>query len=271
MMKIIDTCGRSLGRWTILVFFGVVLLACQSYSDIELTWHQAIVALPPSERGEEAYVGRLGNSEVAARVKRYPFGTRLPLVVYLHGCTGIGQIGFLRSLARAGYAVIAPDSMARRFRPLQCDPETLTGGYNRFVYDFRLTEVSFGLNRLQYMDWIDPNNLFLIGISEGGVAAALYRGDEFRARVIAQWTCRGAPIVEGLAAPVDEPILAIVNDADPWYSPKRTNLQTGNCGNFFGLRSGSSSLVLAGSAEHNVLANSGNWLTILKFLNSNRR
>ncbi len=267
--------GRS--RWLVVVLFAALLGACQapipgldSRPDIELTWARAVVALPPSKGGEEPFVGRLSDSGVAARVASYPLGTRLPTVFYSHGCTGLGKFEFFKALARQGYAVIAPDSMARRYRPLQCDPETQTGGFNLFVYDFRLTEISFGLDRLHQLAWVDRDNLFLIGISEGGVAAALYRGDEFRARVIAQWTCSGASIVEGIGAPPNEPVLAIVYDGDPWYDPKRTNLQKGDCGVYFGSRPGSSSFVLSGGVQHDIFTTEQSLNAILEFLNNNR-
>jgi dienelactone hydrolase len=251
----------------------LILSACQgleSRPDIELTWQNAVVALPPSRGGEEPFIGRLSDSGVLARVASYPAGTKLATVFYLHGCTGLGKFKFFRTLARAGYAVIAPDSMARRFRPLQCDPGTRTGGFNLFVYDFRLTEISFGLNRVHRLPWVDRNNLFLIGISEGGVAAALYRGDEFRARVIAQWTCSGASIIEGLGAPPDEPVLAIVHADDPWYDPQQTNLQKGDCGAFFGARPGSNSYVLSGGAQHDIFTTEQSLNAILDFLKRNR-
>lgn len=101
-----------------------------------------------------------------------------------------------RRLADAGFVVIAPDSLARRYRPLQCDPKTQTGGYNLFVYDFRQAEINYAVQRLLEMPWVASGNMFLVGTSEGGVATALYRGDEFRARVVTQWTCSGRSIVD---------------------------------------------------------------------------
>lgn len=264
-------------RLICLIMASGLMAACEapvamldSRPDIELTWEKAVVALPPSRSGEEPFVGRLSDAGVAKRVASYPLVTRLPTVFYSHGCTGLGKFEFFKALAAAGFAVIAPDSMARRYRPLQCDPKTQTGGFNLFVYDFRLTEISFGLDRLHRLAWVDRSNLFLIGISEGGVAAALYRGDEFRARVIAQWTCSGAPIVEGLGAPQGEPVLAIVHSGDPWYDAKKTKLQRGDCGAWFGGRQGSRSYVLRGGSQHDVFTSEQSLKAILDFLNTNK-
>ena len=233
--------------------------------DIELTWAEAEVALPPFRSGEDVLLANLEDKAVKDRLASLPRQAALPVILYAHGCTGIGSGPFFKILARAGYVVIAPDSMARRYRPLQCDPKTQTGGYNRFVYDFRLTEISFALDRLKRLSWVDQHKVFLIGVSEGGVAAALYRGDEFRARVIAQWTCTGAPLEEGIFAPLDEPVLSIVRDADPWYDKSRTRNQRGDCGAFMRGRTNSRSIVLKGG-DHNILGERENVRTILKFL-----
>jgi len=227
--------------------------------DLERTWERALVLLPL----ENGSVRRLAARDAAGTVRA---DRRLPTIVYMHGCTGIRNLAFLERLAQAGYAVIAPDSLARRYRPLQCDPQTSTGGRNRFVYAFREAELSYALQRLAEHAWVDHGNLFLIGTSEGGVTAALYRGDEFRARVIAQWTCTGAALVRGIDAPADTPILAIVAADDPWYDPSRTIGQRGTCGDHLGTRAGSRSVVIAGRGQHDVLGDEAVIRLILKFL-----
>ncbi|WP_439814097.1 dienelactone hydrolase family protein [Zavarzinia sp. CC-PAN008] len=254
---------------------GLALLAagCQTapppaqpvLSDIELTWQEAMVALPPAD-GEAVVPIKMAALEAQGPLRRGPF----PTVVYLHGCTGLGDTTILKVLAAAGYAVIAPDSMARRYRPLQCDPTTRTGGYNLFVYDFRQEEIAFAVHQMPQFDWIDMRQLYLVGASEGGVAAALYRGDAFRARVIAQWTCHGSPLVAGLDAPPWVPVLAIVRSSDPWYSESQTRAQNGDCGAFMNQSNGSRSLILQGGAGHDVLGDPQAQGAIVHFLNQNR-
>ena len=238
-------------------------------SDLELTWDKAVIALPA--RGSRAVqVGTIEEIDLAARLAVLAQVDKLPVVLYLHGCTGIGNFDFFEALAGAGYVVIAPDSMARRFRPLQCEPESRTGGFNLFVYDFRQAEIGFALDRLGAIEAIDGRNLFLVGTSEGGVATALYHGDEFRARVIAQWTCTGVPRVRGIAAPSVTPILAIVRAGDPWYESSRAPDQAGDCGAFMRDRPGSRSIVLEGGGGHDVFADPGIVHAILAFLGANR-
>lgn len=231
----------------------------EAESDLARTFEHAMVLLPGAGGGRPRAVRM--RDLAAAAVPSEP----LPTVLYLHGCTGLNRLSLLQELARQGFAVVAPDSFARRFRPLQCRPSTRTGGNNLFVYDFRMAEISYALQRMRALDWVDQRRLFLFGTSEGGLAAALYRGDSFQARIIAQWTCHGGSLVRGLAAPPDEPVLAVVADSDPWYDEERTPGQRGHCGAFFGTRPRSQSL-LVGDDGHDVLAATAVQRRVLAFL-----
>ncbi|MDD3446049.1 MAG: hypothetical protein PHS60_11600 [Zavarzinia sp.] len=231
-------------------------------SDIERTWNQALVALPSPTAGGTVELRRM--VDVKDEPPRYAHPPTT--IIYLHGCTGIGDVGILRFLAGAGYLVIAPNSMARHFRPLQCDAATGRGGFNLFVYDFRATELSFAIHNIQRLPWVDAADMFLIGGSEGGVTAALYRGDAFRGRIIAAWTCHGAPIIAGLEAPASEPVLSIVSVGDPWYSSRAAVGQSGDCGAYMMGRPNARSLVLPAEDGHAVLNSVAGRQAILDFL-----
>jgi dienelactone hydrolase len=238
-------------------------------ADVQRTWSEALLVLPQSEGANAPVSLRQSSSAVARHLRKFPRGTQFPTVVFMHGCTGIGNLPFLEDLARQRYAVVAPDSFARRYRPLQCDPKTSRGGRNLFVYDFRSAELTYALERLPDLPWVDLDNLFLIGASEGAVTAALFRGDVFNARVIAQWTCTGAPLVAGIGAPRRTPVLAIVREDDPYYTAANTPGQQGHCGLYLTDRTNSQSLVVragAGDTVHDVLSDSGAVAAILEFL-----
>ncbi|MDP6688316.1 MAG: hypothetical protein QF384_02355 [Alphaproteobacteria bacterium] len=237
----------------------------ESSSDIARTFDQATIVLP-GQNGLEPVVGKLTSQSLRGHLANLPADWRYPTIVYMHGCTGQGRLAPLLAFARAGFAVIAPNSFARRFRPMQCSPSEQTGGHNIFVFDFRLVEISYALQRMAQLPWIDNDRLFLVGTSEGGVAAALYRGEEFRARIIAQWTCHGAPFIRGLAAPKGEAVLAIVRSDDPWYQPERTAGQLGDCRAFFKSPDRSRSLVIDGGAAHDVWGHRGAMRAALDFL-----
>lgn len=238
--------------------------ASELESDVGRSVDHALVFLP---RGlDDPVSGRMSSPDIAEQLARIDPAHPLPTLVYIHGCTGLGDYDLLRAVARRGLAVIAPDSFARRYRPMQCDPERQTGGWNLFVFDFRITEISYAVHRLRQMPWVDSERMFLAGTSEGGVAAALYRGDDFRARVIAQWTCHGTPLVRGLAAPPDEPVLALVRSDDPWYDPRRTPGQKGDCGEYMAGRPRSESIVLEGGPGHFVFDDPKALGRVLNFL-----
>jgi dienelactone hydrolase len=219
-------------------------------SDVARSVDNAMVFLPRGAK--EPLSGRMGSPQIADALARVDSREPLATLIYMHGCTGLGDFDLLNAVAQRGFAVVAPDSFARRYRPMQCDPKSHSGGRNVFVFDFRITEVSYTLHRLRQLPWVDHHRMFLAGTSEGGVAAALYRGDDFRARVIAQWTCQGAPLVRGLAAPLDEPVLAVVRADDPWYDPRRTPGQKGDCGAYMNGRPRSESVILRDGPGHNV-------------------
>jgi dienelactone hydrolase len=244
--------------------------AAKAVSDLERTWVHASVAAPTDIPGVTAYF-RMETKEGKAFFRQYQGGEK-PVVVYLHGCRGFNSSDrkIIRQIAGAGYFVVAPDSMARRYRPRQCSGQKKKGGHSPFVYDFRQAEINYAIDQLWQQPWVDWDNLFIMGISEGGVATALYRGHFFRARVITQWTCHGAPMIRGLEGPKDTPVLAVVRKNDPWYNREGSG-QAGHCGAFFDGRPNSESLQLEDGKNHNVMKDSGVIEKIIDFLNVNQK
>ncbi len=241
----------------------------ENESEIARTFERAFVAMP-GQGGGQTLATRMG-AEPLADYLRAAGAVKFPTVLYLHGCAGLNGLTPLRAMARRGFAVVAPDSFARRFRPRQCDPVSRTGGRNVYVFDFRAAEISYALHRFRRLPWIDKRRLFMVGVSEGGLAVAQYRGDEFRARVITEWTCNGSPLVRGLAAAPDEPVLAVVRADDPWYTRVRGRGQRGDCGAFFGPRPRSRSIVIKKGRRHDVFKDKQAIGAILDFLSEESR
>ena len=260
---------RQTGLLVILMAFGISS-PTMAISDLERTWVHARVAMAGEKSGKTHYF-QLDSREGGLRLGDYQ-GLKRPIVVYLHGCTGFSgrDKKAIRKIAAAGFIVVAPDSMARRYRPRQCSSRQQKGGNNHFVFDFRQAEINFALDNLWEKPWVDWDNMFLMGVSEGGLATAHYRGVYFRARIITQWTCHGDPLVRGISAKADEPILAVVQAEDPWYNGAGSK-QSGDCGAFFENRPGSRSVVLRDGKEHNVMANPEIIGQIIDFLKENIR
>ena len=251
-----------------LSLMGGMTKAYGAVNDLQLTWIQARVAASHLNGIGIAYFRM--STKAGKRFFRDYDAPPKPVVVYMHGCTGFSAEDrkVIKQIAEAGFIVVAPDSMARAYRPRQCLSRAKKGGAHPFVFDFRQAEINYALDNLWQQPWVDWDNLFLVGVSEGGLATAHYRGDYFRARVITQWTCQGAPLVQGISAPDDTPILSIVQKNDPWYNGAESQ-QSGHCGSFFGDRPGSTSIIIDGDSEHRVMQDDKVMDRIIQFLNDN--
>jgi len=152
----------------------------------------------------------------------------VPVVVFLHGSTGLGlkAIGeWQQWLAGLGYASIAPDSMVLP------DRITYTSPVAKDVYEkihaLRASEIPLVLNALGGLPWVDRNRLILSGASEGGPAVARYAGSEFAGRMIFSWSCEDNYfVVDHRTVVPREPVLNVMSVADPFFS--RANPYIGN-------------------------------------------
>ena len=205
-------------------------------ADLQRTWLRAFVIVP----GESGLV-RGWIEDVHSRLERVPLP--LPTVIYLHGCDGLGRIGHdaARLLAEAGYAVIMPDSFARENKPRSCDAARQVGGFHRAVLGWRQAEANLAIRQARRLVWVDPDNVFLWGFSEGGITTATVTGEPVNARVIEGWTCHaGWEEYRGLDAPSSEPVLALLGAEDPWFQSVHLK---GDCGAFMEGRLSSTSIV----------------------------
>ena len=128
---------------------------------------------------------------------------------------------------------------------------------------YRLAEARFAYEFAETLPWVDKQNIFLMGLSEGGITTARYGQGGLAGRVILGWTCSaGWTEYRGIVGPRDEPILAVVSLKDPWFSEPWMH---GNCGMFMAFRKNSESVVLDGP-YHDVLALPGVQEKVIQFL-----
>lgn len=218
--------------------------------ELARTWAGATVAVPFSRVDSKLadVAGRI--AEVEGRLRAARPAERLPLVVFLHGCDGLHpgyrvDIQFLRA---RGYAVVAPDSFARDYKPTSCEWRTKTGGFHPGVIGFRLAETGYALDRVREFPWVDPDRIVLMGQSEGGIATANYQGDGLAGRVILGWTCQIPwPPLWGLRGDRAMPVLAVVSKADAWFRPWYV---AGHCGEDMDGFADARSVILDGSTHH---------------------
>ena len=245
------------------------------WSDIDemkRTWDSALVRIPKSDGAYSSNIMSDLNDQSVMVVQP------LPTIIYLHGCAGVwaGTHTRLNFLAKAGFAVIAPVSFARAKYPRSCDPESVQGGMYRGTLNMRQNDAAYAIANAKQLQWVDENNIFLMGHSQGGITAATFKPTDkylsVNARVIEGWTCHaGWSEYKGINAPVSEPVLALVGEHDPWFQSSWTR---GNCGAYINKGNGSHSIVLSEgvlSARHELLEDRDLQKTVVEFLHSHMR
>ena len=215
---------------------------------------QASVGLPSSLTRAAVYVGPF--SGIPDRLAP----GKVPLVVFLHGSSGLGlkAIGeWQHWLATLGIATIAPDSFALK------DRLTYTSPVDKDTYEtihaLRASEIELVLDAVRTMPWVDTRRMVLAGTSEGAVPVARYRGDAFLGRIIFSWSCEDNYFVHShaTAIPDNQPTLNIISSTDPYFSRSNGWLGAaptalGHCGDI--LRNNKkASIVLVPGAPHTVL------------------
>jgi dienelactone hydrolase len=241
-------------------------------SELNRTWEAALVRVPKANGTYSSYImGKLFEYSVSALQP-------LPTIIYLHGCAGVwaGTYTRLNFLAKSGFAVIAPVSFARAKYPQSCDPANVKGSMYRGTLNIRQNDAGHAIAKAKQLNWVDENNIFLMGHSQSGVTTATFKSKDDKmsvnARVIEGWTCHaGWGEYEGINAPVNEPVLALVGKNDPWFQNGWTR---GDCGTYINKDNGSRSIVLSEgvlSARHELLEDLNLQKTVLEFLRKHMR
>ncbi len=239
-------------------------------NELRRTWDRAELRVPGHLIGPDTppIYGYLGAEYVQRRLAMLPRDVRVPVVVFLHGCTGIGlvenKVG--RLLDQAGYAVLLPNSFARDVRERNCDYSNYSSGMFPVAYLYRRAELISTVQHLRSLDWVDQDRIWLGGFSEGAVATALWGGEvDVSGYIIAGWTCTAPPQfgwLIGLRTPPSRPVLAIVSRWDPWFNWPGWQ---GDCGTMAADRNNVVSVLIDGSV-HNVFAYPESTHALLDFL-----
>lgn len=183
---------------------------------------QARVVLPPGVAGDKSFSGLW--RDVPAQAAR-----RVPVVVFLHGSSGLGlkAIGEWQDwLATLGIASVAPDSFALPERITYKSP-VAKETYER-IHALRLSEADLALQAVRAAPWADPQRVVLAGTSEGATAVARHPATGLSGRMVFSWSCESNYFVEkpATAIPPEQPVLNVMSTTDPFFSP--SNAWIGN-------------------------------------------
>ncbi len=236
--------------------------------EIARTWDAALVRIPTDDKGKVVR----STMRTLSKPNRAP-RCRWPTVIYLHGCSGVwaGTYRRIDFLAAHGFAVIAPVSLARRKYPQSCDVAQHRGGLYRPTLRMRQFDAENAIIRAKRLDWVDSDNLFLMGLSQGAITTATFRSEDpaarVNARVLEGWTCHaGWKEYCGINAPRSEPVLALVAKYDPWF---QNEWSRGDCRPFLDPNNGSRSIVFGEgrlSKRHELLEDKHVQRLVIKFL-----
>lgn len=209
----------------------------------------AALVLPAQATGGAVYSGLLRDAPTNIK-------TKVPVVVFLHGSSGLGLKAISEWqlwLATLGVASLAPNSFALPERVTYKSP--IAKDVYEKIHSLRMSEVSLALRALPAQAWADTSRLVLAGTSEGATSVARYAGNEFIGRIIYSWSCENNYFVEEhrSALPKDKPVLNVMSSTDVFFSPSNSWLgnakATGYCGD--ALKDNKlSSIVLIPGAPH---------------------
>lgn len=130
-----------------------------------------------------------------------------------------------------------------------------------------IEEIRYALEQVHKSTWADANNVFLMGHSEGGQAAARNRLPDFRGIIISSWTCTDStrPAFDGIFAPVETPILTLEWDHD---ALREGTPQQGSCADKFGERRKAHQVLLSGT-QHGTHSERAARDAVARFLKEN--
>lgn len=203
-------------------------------TDIQTAWDKGMAFVPSRE-------------PVYSPANLPPITASYPVVIFMHGCSGItaeGEVQWGKYLRDLGYVVLVPNSVARRDRGPVCDT-TSAQHYGRDTYHrLRQQEIDFALEKVLSSGWARKDRVFLMGHSDGGVAAALTSRSEFRGIIISAWTCTTKyTAYTGIRSPKEVPVLSLMWSWDRWYPSGHLS---GTCESSLSGRRGSKHVTLDG-------------------------
>lgn len=204
------------------------------YDNFKDTFKYAYIGIPKGISDlHKPYFGTLDKF-----LKQYPnFRTKqkLPTLFYMHGSAGFSKGQTYRKwiVEDAKFIFFAPNSFKLKNRPTYKNPSPIKK-YEK-VHKLRQAEIIYNLKKLKKLDFINFENLFLMGNSEGAFAAAFYKGKEFKGRVVAAYSCENGYYSKDfkIGAKKYDPFLNIIGTHDEYFGsdskPNKNHGVEGHC------------------------------------------
>lgn len=192
----------------------------KQYPNFENTFNRSFIGIPSGLAGlSEPFYGTL--EEVKVKLPDIFLSKQERTTVFYMEGSGKFSKGFTFRewiTGEAGHIFFAPDSYQGEGRPTYTTPASKVL-YEK-VHQYRQAEINYAVSRLSELLFIDQSKMFLMGNSEGGLAAARYTGNEFKARIILSWACEAGYYTDfpDLGSHPDKhPILNIMGQNDNFF------------------------------------------------------
>lgn len=148
---------------------GCATLLAGGEAPLEQTWRASRVWIPGRSLQPPRPTPLTGRLDaLASRLDQLPASSSIPLVIYVHDCPGLGREVDLwgERLAAQGYAVIAPDSLARSGRAPRCPPRDLDTVLTRE------SEIRYAVAQARATPWVRQRAVFVLGVGQGATIVA---------------------------------------------------------------------------------------------------
>lgn len=238
------------------------------YPNFHDSFKKAFIGIPKGVGGlKKPYYGRLDKF-----LKKYPDFKSMPVptVLYMHGSSGFLKGKKYRKwiVQKSKMAFIALNSYAVKYRP------TYISRDSKDVYEevhmFRQAELKQSYKKLKELKFIDSKNLFLMGNSEGALAAGICKNEAFKGRILVSWGCEAGYYGRSfkIGAKKSVPILNIIGLDDQYFGvySQYGDFEKGHCAKALHHYK-NSKVVLLPSITHNALESKYTKREIIDFLN----
>jgi dienelactone hydrolase len=183
------------------------------------------------------------------------------VVIYLHGCGGIGsdEQAWGKFLSEKNFAVVMPDSLAIKGRRRNCEVGSSTrNAHNVPVGPLRVLEARHALEQVSKIKSVEK--IFLMGHSEGGATILMAPFGKFNGVISVGSFCSGQNVNINKSVP----LLLINYESDPWFKDI-----TNQCLQKTAHRSENTRELVLTGIGHEASGNSDARKAVLEFLNSN--
>jgi len=194
-------------------------ITAKKYKGFNNSFNKAFIGIPKGVLGiAEPFYGTYNEALIKIpNLKNYT--KKLPTVVYMQGSKSFNSGKVFRKwvTGEAGYIFFAPNTHTSRDRPTYSSP--VPKKIYEEVQIYRQAEINLFIRRVKELPFIDTKRMFLMGYSEGALAAARYSGDEFVGRIVLGWSCEPGYYTDypKIGAKRDDPFLNIIGRDDQYF------------------------------------------------------